>query len=288
MTWLTVAKKDFRDAVQSRALWALVAVFVVLSLISTYAYVEVPEMLGSPAGATFGGLIFFTVALTSLFVPVAAIVVCYKSLAGERELGSIKLLLSLPTTRGQVFLGKVLGRAGVLAFGLGSGLVVGLGFGAAMLGEVDVLAVLVFVLATLSFAAVYTAIVVGISATTGSTSRATTLALGFFVVFELVWDVVPMGVLYVVEGFSFPTQIPDWVFLVTQISPSSAYFSTIVALLPDLADTAAADPGGAGVEVTAGEAEPFYTNPEVGILVLALWLLASLAVGYYRFNGTDL
>jgi len=290
VTWFTVAKKDFRDAVQSRALWALVAVFVVFSLVSTYAYVQVPEMFGSPGGATFGGLLFFTLGITGLFVPLAAIVVCYKSLAGERELGSIKLLLSLPTTRGQAFAGKVVGRAAVLVFGLGVGLVVGLGFGSALLGELEVVALVLFVLATLFFAAVYASIVVGISATTGSTSRATTLALGFFLVFELLWDVVPMGILYVVEGFSFPSTIPDWVFLVSQLSPSSAYLSAIVALLPDLAASVGADPAqtGAGVEVTAADAEPFYTSPEVGIVVLFLWFVVPFAVGYYRFNGADL
>ncbi|WP_137289237.1 ABC transporter permease subunit [Natronorubrum halophilum] len=290
MTWLTVAKKDFRDAVQSRALWALVGVFVVLSIGSTYAYVELPEMFGSTTGATFGGLTFFTIGLTGLFVPLAAIVVCYKSLAGERELGSIKLLLSMPTTRGQVFAGKVVGRAAVLAFGLGVGLVVGIGFGSVLLGEFDAVAVLVFVLVTLSFTAIYATIVVGLSATTGSTSRATTLALGFFVVFELLWDVVPMGILYVVEGFSLPATMPNWVYPVMQFSPSSAYLTTIIALLPDLAETVGADPSGAGagIEVSAAEAEPFYTNPEVGIVILALWLLVPLAVGYYRFNVTDL
>ncbi|ELY45176.1 ABC transporter permease subunit [Natronorubrum sulfidifaciens] len=289
MTWFTVAKKDFRDAVQSRALWALVAVFVLLSVISTYAYVELPEMFGTPGGATFGGLIFFTIGLVGLFVPLASIVVCYKSLAGERELGSIKLLLSLPTTRGQVFVGKVVGRAAVLAFGLGVGLIVGLGFGAVLLGDLDVLAVLVFVLATLAFTAVYASIVVGISATTGSTSRATTLALGFFVVFELLWDVIPMGVLYVVEGFSLPTAIPDWIYPVMQVSPSAAYFSAVVALLPDLAETVGADPAqaGAGVEVTAAEAEPFYTSPEVGLVILTGWLLVSVVVGYSLFNKAD-
>lgn len=38
MIWFVVAKKDFRDVVQSRVLWAIVAVFVVLSVLSTYAY----------------------------------------------------------------------------------------------------------------------------------------------------------------------------------------------------------------------------------------------------------
>ena len=290
MTWLAIAKKDFQDAVQSRALWALVAVFVLLSVLSTYAYVEVPEMFGEPTGATFAGLLFFTVGLTGLFVPLAAIVVCYKSLAGERELGSIKLLLALPTDRLNVFAGKALGRAAVLTFGLGVGLVVGLGFGAALLGEIDVLAVFVFLVATLLFAAIYATIMVSLSATTGSTSRATTLTLGFFVLFELFWDVVPMGILYVVGGFSFPTEIPDWVFLVTQLSPSSAYFSTIVALLPDLAARVGADPAqtDAGVEVTAANADPFYVTPEVGIVALVFWLVVPCVVGYYRFATADL
>ncbi|WP_265108438.1 ABC transporter permease [Halosolutus halophilus] len=290
MTWVAIAKKDFRDAVQSRALWALVTIFVILSVISTYAYVEAPELLGSSTAATFGGLIFFTIGLVGLFVPLSAIVVCYKSLAGERELGSIKLLLSLPTNRLHVFVGKLVGRAGVLAFGLGVGLVVGLGIGAALLGEIDPVATLVFVLTTLAFAAIYAGIVVSISATTGSTSRATTLALGFFVVFELLWDVVPMGLLYVAEGFTLPARPPDWVFFVMQLSPSSAYLSSVVALLPDLADVAGADPGGAGVGVEAApaEAEPFFASPEIGLVVLALWLVVSFVVGYYRFDAADL
>ncbi|QLG51058.1 ABC transporter permease subunit [Natrinema halophilum] len=290
MTWMTVAKKDFRDAVQSRALWALVTVFVLLSVISSYAYVEVPEMFGEPAGATFGGLLFFSVGLIGLFVPLAAIVVCYKSLAGEREIGSIKLLLSLPTTRLHVFVGKVVGRAAVLSFGLSVGIVLGLGFGSMLLGEINALAMLVFVLVTLSFAAVYAGIMVGLSATTGSTSRATTLALGFFVIFELFWDVVPMGILYIVEGFTLPTEIPDWMFLVTQLSPSAAYFTSIVALLPDLADTVGAAPAqtGGGVEITPADADPFYVTPAVGLIVLLFWLVVPFVVGYYRFNSADI
>ena len=290
MTWTAVAKKDFRDAVQSRALWALVGVFVVLSVVSTYAYVEAPALLGSATGATFGGLIFFTIGLTGLFVPLSAIVVCYKSLAGERELGSIKLLLSLPTTRGQVFAGKVVGRAAVLAFGLGVGLVVGLGVGAALLGDLEIGALVVFVLATLAFVAVYATIVVGISATTASTSRATTLALGFFVVFELLWDVIPMGILYVLEGFAIPSTMPDWLYPLLQLSPSAAYFSSVVALLPSLADAANAESAqsGAGAQAAADAADPLYASPEIGIAILLLWLLVPLAVGYYRFDASDL
>lgn len=286
MTWTVVAKKDFRDAVQSRALWPLVSVFVLLSVLSTYAYIEVPQLFGEPGGATFGGLVFFTVGLTSLFVPLAAIVVCYKSLAGERELGSIKLLLSLPTTRLHVYAGKTVGRAAVLAFGLGVGLLVGLGFGAVLLGTVAVVPIVLFLVATLGFAVAYASIMVGLSATTGSTTRATTLALGFFVVFELFWDVVPVAILYVGNGFELPTSMPDWIFPVMQVSPSSAYFSTVVTLLPDLAGSVGAG-GQEGVAMSPAEVEPFYTTPEIGILVIVLWTLVAFLIGYTRFETAD-
>ena len=121
-------------------------------------------------------------------------------------------------------------------------------------------------------------------------TRATTLALGFFVIFELLWDVVPLAVVFVVEGFSLPTEMPDWVFSVMQVSPSSAYFSTVVALLPELADTVGADPvqNGAGLENGATESGSFFHSPEIGILVLGFWLIVPLVIGYYTFYGSDL
>lgn len=75
----------------------------------------------------------------------------------------------------------------------------------------------------------------------------------------------------------------------TQLSPSSAYLSAVVALVPDLTGSVGSEPAqaGAGVEVTAADAEPFYASPEVGIVVLAGWLLVAFLVGYYRFTDAD-
>jgi ABC-2 type transport system permease protein len=290
MTWLAVARKDFRDAVQSRALWALVAVFVLMSLLSTYAYTQVPELLGAGDAPTFDGLVLFTVGIVGLFVPLASIVVCYKALAGERELGSIKLLLSLPTNRRHVFAGKVLGRTAVLLFGLTVGVAVGVGVGTALLGAFDPVTALAFLFTTLAFGAVYATIVVGLSATTGSTARATTLAIGFFVVFELFWDAAPVAIVYVVEGFTLPATFPDWVFLVTQLSPSSAYVSALLALVPSLASGGGPNAGStdAGVQAAQTGADPFYLAPEVGIVVLLGWFTVAVLVGYARFQRADL
>jgi len=281
MSWTAVAKKDFRDAVQSRALWALLAVFVVLSVVLSYSYAEFPALVGGTSEATVGGLVFFTSGIVSLFVSLTAIVVCYKAIAGERELGSIKLMLALPHSRRDVFVGKLVGRTGVLSLALAVGLVVGLGVGSVLLGSFEPVPLALFLFVTLLFAVVYVTIVVSISATTGSTSRATTGALGFFLLFELLWDVVPLGVVYVANGLSLPAQMPDWIFPLMQLPPSSAYVLALNALLPDLADAA---PGGASVVGF----DAFYARPELGFVVLAFWLVVPLAVGSYRFANADL
>lgn len=280
MSWRVIARRDFRDAVQSRALWALVVVFVILSVLSSYAFVEAPEVLGDPTGeTTIEGLLFFTSGLLALFVPLAAIVTCYKSIAGERERGSLKLLLALPTTRREIFAGKVLGRVAVLTVGLGVGVLVGLVVGSVLVGEFTALGTVVFVAVTGVFIAVYGMIMVGISATTGSTSRATTLALGFFVVLELVWDVVLMGVLYVVEGFSLPAEIPSWFFPLAQLSPSTAYVSALVAVLPEEEAAEAGD---------TGPMDAVSQYPEFGIVVLGVWIVLAAVVGAQRFEAADL
>lgn len=58
-----------------------------------------------------------------------------------------------------------------------------------------------------------------------------------------------MTVLYVVTGFASPTTMLDWVFLVGQVFLSSAYLSTIIAQLPELAETAGAASIHTGVKV---------------------------------------
>lgn len=287
MKAVTVAKKDFRDAVQSRALWTLVAVFVVLTVISAYAFIEAPELFGGPGDPTFEGLVFFIAAMAALFVPLAAIIVCYKSIAGERELGSIKVLLSLPARRRDVFFGKVLGRGAVITTALGVGIFIGMGVGALLLGSIDLGVALVFLLLTVVFALVYTVIMVSLSAVTASTVRATTYALGFFVVFELLWDIVPLGLLYVVEGFTLPAEVPNWLVTVTMVAPSNAYFSAINSVLPGTNGNGQ-EPGEEGVEVGMDYGDALLSQPEIGFVFLAFWLVVPLVAGYYRFDRADL
>lgn len=284
MSWAAVAKKDFQDALRSRALWGISVLFVLLSVLTAYAYASFPDQLG--IGETTGkGLAFFLASNITLFVSITAIVIAYKSIAGERESGSIKLLLALPHTRGEVVAGKVLGRSGVLSIPVVLGLLIGGLVGSAIIGSFDLTALGLLLGVSILFALVYISVVVGLSATTGSTTRASVLTIGFFFVFELFWSVATLGIVYVGNGFSLPqttAQYPDWVFLVNQIPPSSAYVTTLNAVTPgSTAITTGTGPGAESIDA-------IYATPWIGVVMLAIWLVVPLVIGYWRFRSTDL
>lgn len=283
MSWTAVARKDFRDALRSRAFWGVSALFLLLVVSLSVAYAQVDEISGGDPSAL--GLVFFVATAIGVFVSIAAILTCYKSVAGERESGSMKLLLALPHTRRDVVLGKVAGRTGVLAVPVVAALLVGAGLGTALLGEVAPLATVLFGLVGLLFALTYAALVVGISATTGSTGRAAALAIGFFLVFELLWDTVVIALVFVANGFVFPAgpgDLPEWTYPLVQLPPSNAFVTSLSAVIPD-APGAAAGPGPG-----AGQVEAFFGTPWVAVVVLLFWVVVPLALGYRRFARADL
>ncbi|WP_267641394.1 ABC transporter permease [Haloarchaeobius amylolyticus] len=289
MSWLVVARKDFQDAVRSRVLWVVSALFILLmaGMVAVFSLTEGlltaggqgggPGAAPGAAGVNFGPFIFLASA-TTLFVTITALVTCHKSIAGERDSGSMKLLLGLPHSRRDVLVGKTVGRTAVLALPVLLGFLVSylvaVGYGV----DFPLAEYVLFALLTVLFAFVYVSIVVGVSATTGSSSRATTLAIGIFFVFEIMWDVVPTGVLFLVNGFSLPVNpanYPAWYFLVTWVAPSGAYNAAREAVLPESA-------------AVSLPADAWFLDPAVGFLFLGFWVVASLGVGYRRFERADL
>jgi ABC-2 type transport system permease protein len=136
----------------------------------------------------------------------------------------------------------------------------------------------VFVVVTLFYVLAYVAVFVGVSAMTTSTTKAATISVLVLVVFEIAWDVVPLGAWFVASGFQVPTGFlagnfgarPDWVAFLFQLPPSGAYQNAIGGFL-----------SGSG-------SEAFFLTNWFSLVVLALWALIPLATGYARYRGTDL
>jgi ABC-2 type transport system permease protein len=282
MTVGVVARKDFNDAVRSRSFIALSVLYFVLAGLVVYAYAEIPEaFVGEGGEPTAFGLAVFLAGVTSLFVALTAIVIANKALAGERELGSMKLLMALPHTRRDVVLGKLVGRTAVLVVPLAIAFSLAGVYGALVISDFALLDYAVFIGVTALFTLAYVSIVVGISASTGSAGRASALAVGFFLLFDLLWDAVGVGIVYVVNGLSFPATMPDWMYLVNNLSPSTAYSSALFALVPGAeTDT--------GLGATAAEIDAFYGTVWLGVFVLLFWIVVPTALGYWRFNKADL
>ncbi|MCU4718730.1 ABC transporter permease subunit [Halapricum hydrolyticum] len=277
MSWTVVARKDFNDARRSRSLWALSAVFLGLALLFASLYAFVPEF-SADADLSSVGLMTFLSAPVALFVAVASLVVAYKSVAGETESGSGKLLLGLPNTRRDVVVGKVVGRTLVLTIPVVIGLVAMLAI--VFVGDVGFSAVdyALFGLVTLLFVLVYVAFFVGISAVTASTARAATLSVLALVILEFAWDVVPMGAWFVANGFQVPpglfsgAPMPNWVAFLANMPPSSAYMNAIAGVLTGSMN-------GSG---------PWYLSRWFSLVVLSVWGIVPLVVGYLRYNRADL
>lgn len=281
MSTLAVAEKDFKDAIQSWLLLGVSAVFVIFAAGAAYVYLAVGAMFGGGQGASTVSVITFLQGLTAFFVPLIGLIVGYGSIVNERESGSITLLLSLPHTRRDVVLGKVLGRTGVVFVAATVGFLVAAAVVVLLAGSLSIVNYLLFVLATLALALAFVSLAVSFSAAARSSNLALAGAGTFTVLFivPLVWSLIPTLVRFVVNEYT-PVSLdmstnPEWARFFVQLNPTTAYSNVLGVLIPDLAGP------------TGGNA-PFYLEPTFGFVILAAWVAVPLALGYRRFDSTDL
>jgi ABC-2 type transport system permease protein len=277
MSWRIIARREFADAVQSRLLWGLVAIVAIMIALTS----AVPLLL---PGATASALMGLGAAseFAAMLVPIVALVAAYLAIAGERESGSLRLLLALEPNRRTIVIGKFLGRSAVVVAGLSIGfllasVVTWLVYGALPLGAF--LAVLAL---TVGLGVVFVGLAVGISAATATRARAMTLGIASYLGLALLWDLIPQGAHLIVEGGPPSGSVPGWFLLLEGLSPSGAYsalvtrvISASVSSIPSTADL-------------LGGPMPVYLEWWVFALLLLAWTVLPLAAGYWTFSRADL
>ncbi|MFB6193990.1 MAG: ABC transporter permease, partial [Halobaculum sp.] len=183
-----VARKDFEDAVRSRWLLGLSAVFVLLVSATVW-------FLGRSGEITTTGLVNFVFikdAMVTTLIPLIALVIAYGAVVGERESGSLKLLLSLPHSRSDVVFGKVLGRTGAIAVPVAAGFLIPGLIGA--LGPLQFRpgTYLGFILLVVVLSAAFVGIAVGFSAAVASNRLAIAGAIGIYFLFVPLWGAIQL------------------------------------------------------------------------------------------------
>ncbi|MFW5920128.1 MAG: ABC transporter permease subunit [Halanaeroarchaeum sp.] len=278
MSWIAVARKDFRDASRSKALWVLTTLFTLLVVGIVFFFSEISGDTNPGQDALFLSFI----GPLFLLLPLAGILVGYKSIVGERESGSIKLLLSLPHTRGEVLLGKLVGRSAVVTTAVLIGYLLGSIAFVALMGGFQPVDYLLFVGLTVLLGITFVAIAVGLSASSGSSGLVLTVAIGLVLMFTLLWETLAMTLLPYALGDALlgieQATVESISTFVLTVSPRVAFMQGLSFVLSI---------GGGAPSTTASSSE-IWLNDWWGFVVLGFWIVVPLAVGYWRFKSADL
>lgn len=281
MSILAVAKRDFLNVRRAKLVWAPVALYTVFMVLFYWGQSQSPNpdfhvIIWSLLG--IGGV---------LVVPLIALVAAYLSIAGERESGTIKYTLGAPIDRSAVVLGKLLSRSAVVIVGLLVSLAIGVPISLVLVPEMTVEYgdYLVFVAITMLYAFSYVAVAVGISATTGSRSRAMAGAIGFFFLFNIVWNAFPVRpeqmVSFLIEQLGRdPSNYQNLIDFIFAISPTGAYLASSQLFMTNdfLVE----------VDNVPDPNAPFYLQGWFMIVILVAWVVVPLAIGTWRFKRADL
>ena len=272
-------KKEYLDNVRNRWIIALSAIFIVLTLVVSYF-----GAAQAGGGTGFQGLMETVVGMTAIaqiLVPILALMISYAAVVGEKERGSILLLLSMPITRTETILGKFLGLGAVLLTAVLSGLGIGGAIIMAFAGTEGWENFLVFLLGAIIFALAFLSIGLLLSSLTKRRGIAMGLAVFVWFFLALLFDLILGGILVATGGSFIPTPgepvtLPDWFFAAALFNPVEA-FSSFAALAFDITE-----PFGFVLEL------PDFVTLGTTSLSIVLWALIPLGLAFWRFRGQDL
>jgi ABC-2 type transport system permease protein len=274
MTWSAVARKDFEDAIRSRWVAGLSVLFVLLVAGAAYLVRPAPgEQFSSNAVLNS---IFISDALVTTLVPLIALIVAYNAVVGERESGSLKLLLSLPHSRADVVFGKVIGRSGAIAAPIAVGfLLPALVFLVVPSVTFDAASYLGYTLLTAILGVAFVSIAVGFSTAASSSRRAIAGAVGIYFLFVPLWGAVQFPLRFYFGAGGGPSWLPltgqEVLRMLRLINPTGSFKIVSNAFLQGALFTQ----GDVNMQVSAS-------------LMLLVWVLVPPLLGLLWFREADL
>ena len=153
------------------------------------------------------------VTLAGLFVPLVALVLGHDAIVGERERNTLGLLMSLPLGKGELVIGKFVGRilalAGAIALGLGAPMLLG--------GVAAVPLSLMF--HTFLLGAAFLSLGILISSLVRGQITAASLAISTWFIFVFFYDLGLMGLLIATDG-AISQNLVAWL---VQLNPAGLF-----------------------------------------------------------------
>lgn len=189
--FLTVASREFANTVESRRFIVLVMVFGLIMVASMAAVVSEQTSYVGAAPRGFLGQVGRSMTTTiALLAPIIGIALGCDAISGEREKGTLKLVLAQPIYRDALITGKFLATASAVTLAIFIPSLVTVGGGMLILGvspTSDELARLLLYLAfSVLFALTFYAISALLSTISKSTSQSVMLSIGVWFLFTII------------------------------------------------------------------------------------------------------
>ena len=197
---LTIAGKELREGLRNR--WIIATTLLLAGLALTLSFLG-SAPTGTVRASPLDVIVVSLSSLTIFLVPLIALLLSHDAIVGERERGTLLLLLSYPVGRGQVILGKFLGHVVILAIatavGYGAaGLALALGDEAA--GAAGWRAFSVMIGSSVLLGAAFLAIGYAASTLVRDRGTAAGIAIGAWLLFVLIYDMALLGLLVADQG----------------------------------------------------------------------------------------
>lgn len=264
---LTLAGKEFRDRMRNRWVLAVALVFTAFSLSITYFGGASSGQLG-PRSIEF--IIASLVSLVIYLIPLIALLLGFDAIVGERERGSLDLLLALPITRLELLLGKYLGLAAALTLSTlgGFALVAALLF--RQFGWPGLYHYLGFMLSSTLLGLAFLSLALLLSVLSRERTRASGLAIALWFFFVLVFDLLLLGAL-VAGSAELGGEALAYLLL---LNPADVFRILNIFSLDDMRT----------LYGLTSIVPPALAKPGLMALVMGAWIVVPLLIARWRFK----
>ena len=274
---LLIAKKEIMDNIRNFWIVLVTAIFILLTLTVSYF-----GSLGSTGWNDLGLTVIMMESQVRFLIPILALMLGYAAVVGEIERGSMDLLLSLPVRREEIVIGKYMGLSATLAIptllGFGcAGIVIGV-----MVGEMNYLEYIIFILSSILFGMVYLSISFFLSTIFKRRSTAIGGAIFLWFFFSMILPMIVVGIGIMGGAFSNGIEnTPSWYLALSLVNPSSAYSALIDLNLKPVSPAAAQMSG------FSFDYPPFYTS-ELMVSILLAWVVTFVCLSLIVFKRRDI
>ncbi|MBL6935962.1 MAG: ABC transporter permease [Alphaproteobacteria bacterium] len=272
---LVIAEKEIRDGIRNR--WILATALLLGGLSLGLAF------LGSaPVGEVGASRLAVTVvSLASLMIllgPLIALMLSFDAIVGDVERGTLLLLLSYPLSRGQLILGKFVGHVSIFS----AAVVMGYGVAALAItlsGEEiasgEWVAFLGLAGSSIMLGAAFISMGYLVSVLVKERATAAGIAIGLWLLFALLYDMVLLGILVADKG---ATLKPDLFNVLLLINPADAFRLFNLSGLDSIGTLS-------GMAALTGHAD---FSPWTALLALLAWVIAPLGLTGMLFRRKEI